>query len=52
MNGEAHHKGAFARGGWGRHMQNKVSRPTKRRFDRRVDKRRRQGLAREDHNYE
>jgi hypothetical protein len=52
MNGAAHRKNAFVLGGHGRHMENKVSRRTKRYFDRRVDKRRRQRAAHEDQNYE
>jgi len=36
-----HKKDAFIKGGWGRHMQNKISRTTKRNLDRKVDKRRR-----------
>ena len=36
-----HRKDAFVRGGHGRHLQNKMSKTTKRKLDRRVDKRRR-----------
>jgi hypothetical protein len=38
---EGHRKGAFARGGGGRVLQNKMSKTTKRKLDRRIDKRRR-----------
>jgi hypothetical protein len=38
---EGHRKGAFARGGSGRVLQNKMSKTTKRNLDRKVDKRRR-----------
>ena len=37
-----HRKDAFTKGGHGRHLQNRMSRTSKRAIDRRVDKRRRQ----------
>ena len=40
---ESLRKEAFVLGGHGRHLQNKMSKTEKRKMDRRVDKRRRQG---------